>query len=53
MNQIFEAGLLSTNEYTDFDNMAGTAASMWGQRYRKLEGAQEYGFAHQLNLPSA
>ena len=53
MGEIFNTGLLSTNKFSDFDEMAITAASVWGQRYRKLEGKEEYGFARQLNLPSA
>ena len=53
MSKIFNTGLLSTTHYSDLEEMAITAASVWGQRYRKLEGKEERGFARQLNLPSA
>ena len=52
MQQIFNTGILSTNHFDDFDQMADAAASRWGQRYRKLRGSRESGFARQLNLPS-
>lgn len=53
MDKIFDTGLLSTNTFNDFDQMAVVAASVWGQRYRKLGKGSEFGFAHQLNLPMA
>ena len=33
--------------------MATTAASVWDQRNRRLSGAVDDGFAHQVNLPEA
>lgn len=53
MSHIFDSGLLSTNSFHDFDQMAAVAASVWDQRYRKLRKGSEFGFAHQLNLPTA
>lgn len=53
MDSIFDSGLLSTNTFNDFDQMAVVAASVWDQRYRKLGRSTEFGFAHQLNLPRA
>ena len=53
MDKIFDSGLLSKNTFHDFDQMAMVAASVWDQRYRKLGNGSEFGFAHQLNLPTA
>ncbi len=53
MDKIFDSGLLSKNTFHDFDQMAVVAASVWDQRYRKLGSGSEFGFAHQLNLPTA
>ena len=53
MSHIFNSGLLSTNSFHDFNQMAVVAASVWDQRYRKLGKGSEFGFAHQLNLPMA
>lgn len=53
MSQIFDTGLLHATEYHDFEDMADTVASKWDQRYRRLVGNTDYGFAHQLNLQKA
>lgn len=53
MSQIFNTGLLHSTEYHDFEDMAVTVASKWDQRYRRLVGNTDYGFAHQLNLHQA
>ena len=53
MSHIFDSGLLSTNNFYDFDQMAAVAVSVWDQCYRKLGKGSEFGFAHQLNLPTA
>lgn len=53
MSHIFDTGFLSTNNFNDFDQLAGVAASVWGQRYRKLGKGSEFGFDRQLNLPTA
>ena len=53
MSHIFDSDLLSTNNFNDFDQLAGVATSVWGQRYRKLGKGSEFGFDRQLNLPTA
>ncbi|MFW2439673.1 MAG: helix-turn-helix domain-containing protein [Arenicellales bacterium] len=53
MNQIFEPGLLTTNVFDDFDQMASIATMEWDQRYRKLGREQDYGYAQKLNVPGA
>ena len=53
MSQIFDTGLLSTNSFHDFDQVAVVAGSIWDSCCRKLGKGSEFGFAHQLNLPTA
>lgn len=53
MSEIFNSYLLSQNHFGDFDEMAAVAAHAWDQRYRKIGKQLDYGFARQLNIPSA
>lgn len=53
MPRIFDTSVLSTNEFYDFDQMAGMAATAWDQHYRKLTKGPDYGFAQQLNVQEA
>ncbi len=53
MSDVFQSGLLLKKRFTDFDDMAEDVASKWDQRYHRLSGESDFGFADQVNLSEA
>lgn len=53
MSETFQTSILLTRHFTDFDEMAEDVASKWDQRYHRLNGDRDAGFAEQVNLSDA
>ena len=53
ISDVFQSGVLLRQHFSDFDEMAEDVASKWDQRYHRLSGDRDTGFADQVNLSDA
>jgi len=53
ISDVFQSGVVLRQRFSDFDEMAEDVASKWDQRYHRLNGDRDTGFANQVNLSDA